>query len=198
MDCQWLTTLLWGKEIEEQSLFPSAAKSVPLPMGRSPVNCWHQLLVEANHCEPFARHLEKPIQTPCCLFVSAQTGGRLVLPAFPALLRSGEERGERKAEGSIGSNYMCSAEAYNLHIFWFSAAGLLCSFLPLSINWGLKPELLFQWANYWLAHMWQVLAFPCFHFSLLELLLQDIPLGHLVGAAPAQEPEDYAALIIIS
>lgn len=66
VDCQWLTTLLRAKEMQEQSLFPSAAKSVPLPTGRSLVNCWHQLLVEANHCEPFARQMEKPIQIPTC------------------------------------------------------------------------------------------------------------------------------------
>lgn len=79
-------------------LFPSAAESVPLHMGRGLVNYWHQLLVEANHCEPFAGHVEKPIQTPCCLFVFAQTGGGFVLLAFPALLPSGEERGKRKTE----------------------------------------------------------------------------------------------------
>lgn len=45
--------------------------------------------------------------------------------------------------------------------------------------------------------MWQVPAFPCFHFSLPELPLQHKPLGQLVGAAPAQVPEDYAAPIII-
>lgn len=124
-------------------------------------------------------------------------GRKACTPCLPSLPSQwGGERG-KEGKGSLGSNYMCSAEAYNLLIFQFSATGLLCSFLPLSINWGLKPELLFQWANHWLAHMWQVPAFPCFHFSLPEPLLQHIPLGHL-DAAPAQVPEDSAAPIIIS
>lgn len=41
------------------------------------------------------------------------------------------------------------------------------------------------------------LPFTATHFSLPELLLEHVPLGHLFGAAPAQVPEDHAAPIII-
>lgn len=112
---QFVTTLLSAGEEEEQPLFPSAASPIPSPAGSSLVNYGHQLLGKSNHCEPFARGVEKPIQTPHCLLLPVQTGGGLMLPAFPALLLSWEERGKRRTKmeggGSVGSNYMCSAEA---------------------------------------------------------------------------------------
>lgn len=114
-DYRCLTALVGAEEVKEQLLFPSAASPVPSPVGSNLVHYWHWLVGEANHCEPFARGMEKSIHTPPRLLLFVQTGGGLVLPALPALLPRWEERGKRRRKvqggGSTGSYYACSVEA---------------------------------------------------------------------------------------
>lgn len=101
---------------------------------------------------------------PLCICTNRR---RACAPSLPSLASKWGGEREKEDRGSTRNNYMCSAEAYNLLIFQFSATGLLCSFLPLSISWGLKPELLFQWANHLTcshvtsACLSLLLIFPC-------------------------------------